>query len=293
VWGVPSEALVAETVRCRSEATAVGLLRSAARHLVGPATFLYPARGGFGSIVDALAAGVRVETGRRVTRLIEQHDRVIVGLSDGRLVSAAHVHATLPVWQVTAMLDLHREPSPPPSRALVLVYLVLDRRPYTAYDTHVLADRQLLPTQVSEPTQYRDDPADPPDRTVLCAEVPCWAGDHLWTAPDAALVQRVCDDLVRAGLPDPRPVASHVERLPSVHPVLTRDAAGALGRAERALSLSRRVSAVSPVLPEPGTIEQDLQIGLAAARCISDDGTFDHDAWRSARDDFSRFRLPN
>lgn len=286
VSGVPPGALVADPVRCRDEATAGGLLRATARRIVTPATFLYPARGGFGAIVDALAAGVRVETGRRVTRLIEHDDRVIVGLSDGRLVSAAHVHATLPAWQVTAMLDLHHEPSPPRSRAVVLVYLVLDRRPYTAFDTHVLPDRQLLPARVSEPTQYRDDPADPPGRTVLCAEVPCWVGDDVWIAPDVALVQRVCDDLVRAGLPDPRPVTSHVERLPSVHPVLTRGGAGALGRAERALSLSRRVTAVWPAVPGPRALVHDLQVGLAAARCVADDGSFHHDAWRATHAEF-------
>lgn len=291
-WGVPPEALGDDLVGCRRE-DGGGPLRSSARRLITRPTFLYPARGGFGAIVDALAAGVRVEAGRRVTRLIEQDDRVIVGLSDGRLVSAAHVHATLPVWQVTAMLGLHHEPSPPRSRALVLVYLVLDRRPYTTFDTHVLPARQLLPTRVSEPIRYREDPADPDGRTVLCAEVPCWPGDDVWAAPDAALVQRICDDLVRAGLPDPRPVTSHVERLPSVHPVVTRSDVGALGRAERALTRSRRVTAVSPGVPGPGAIVHDLQAGLAAARCVADDGGFDHDAWRTASEEFRWSSAPD
>jgi len=39
---------------------------------------------------------------------------------------------------------------------------------------------------------------DPDDRTVLCAEIPCWEGDERWRAPDAALSKLVADDVSRA-----------------------------------------------------------------------------------------------
>jgi protoporphyrinogen oxidase len=205
-------------------------------------TFLYPRRG-FGTIAEALAEHVPVDTGRRVNRLIEHHDRVIVGLSDGRLVTASHVHATVPAWQVASWLGLHEDPlGPPPVRAMVLVYLVLDRRPYTRVDAHHLPDRNVLLTRLSEPTNHRDSAEDPVDRTVLCAEIPCWAGDEVWTASADALGARVADDLVRSGLPDPRPVDVHVERLPSAYPVMTPQSLGALAGAERALTMSVRVS---------------------------------------------------
>ena len=211
-----------------------------------PSTFRYPRRG-FGAIAEALAAQVPVDTGRRVNRLIEHPDRVIVGLSDGRLVTASHVHATVPAWQVASWLGLHEDPlGPPPVRAMVLVYLVLDRRPYTPFGVHHLPDRNVLLTRLSEPTNQRDSAADPTDRTVLCAEIPCWAGDEVWTASADALGVRVADDLVRSGLPDPRHVEVHVERLPSVLPVLTPQSLGALARAARALTMSARVT-----VPEP------------------------------------------
>jgi protoporphyrinogen oxidase len=265
-------------------------VRHLARNLRSAPTFLYPRRG-FGAIVEALAEQVPVQTGRRVNRLIEHDDRVIVGLSDGRLVTASHVHATLPAWRVASWLGLHDEPlGPPPMRALVLVYLVLDRRPYTPYDAHYLPDLQVLPTRVSEPTNYRDNPDDPPDRTVLCAEIPCTVGDDVWQAPAEALAQRVADDLVRCDLPDPAPVEVHVERLPSVYPVMTPQALGAATRAERALTLSSRVT----VLGRQGLFTMDnshhvLEMGIAAARAVRSDGTYDRAAWNAARERFRTF----
>ncbi|HEX4901178.1 MAG TPA: FAD-dependent oxidoreductase [Acidimicrobiales bacterium] len=214
-------------------------------------TVLCP-RGGSGALVDALAAAVPVETGRRVTRLIEQDDRVVVGTSGGRIISAAHVHATLPPWQVTEMLGLHREARPPRRRGLVLVHLALDRPAGPDLGTHLIPARHLLPLRVSEAGAGRGAPS------VLRAEVPCWPGDDVWEAGDAALVRRVADDLVRCGLPDPRPVAVHVARV-RADVVPTRSAQGAWSRALRALSRSARVTVT---LPEASS---DLAAVFAAA----------------------------
>lgn len=243
LWGTDPALLAGEPARRRVTASsAAGTARHLLQGVGSTPTFLYPRRG-FGAIAEALADLVPVDTGRRVNRIIEQDDRVIVGLSDGRLVSASHVHATVPAWRVASWLGLHEDPlGPPPVRAMVLVYLVLDRRPYTTHDAHHLPDRHVLPTRVSEPANYRDNPEDPSDRTVLCAEIPCWEGDDVWTALPDALAARVADDLVRSGLPDPRYVDVHVERIPSVYPVMTAQSLGGLARAERALTMSPRVT---------------------------------------------------
>jgi len=291
VWGTDPAALSGELAR-RRVTTTPGSVAGSLDPRRRP-TFLYP-RGGFGAIVDALARGVPVETGRRVTRLLEQDDRVVVGLSDGRIVSATHVHATLPAGQVASMLGVAEEPIPARRRSLVLVYLVLDRRPYTPFDAHYLPARHVLPSRVSEPTAYRDDPADPADRTVLCAEIPCWPGDDVWQADAAALARRVADDLVRCGLPDPRPVSVHVERLPSVYPVLTPAAVGAQALAERALSRSARVTVLGRQgFQTPDNTHHVLQMGFEAARCVRDDGTFDHAGWAAAREGFRAFTVPD
>ena len=288
LWDTDPSRLAGELARRRVSASSpADIARRLLRGVRARPTFLYP-RQGFGAIVEALAAQVPVDTGRRVNRLIEHHDRVIVGLSDGRLVSASHVHATVPAWRVASWLGLHEDPlGPPPVRAMVLVYLVLDRRPYTTFDAHYLPDRQVLPSRVSEPTNYRDSPEDPDDRTVLCAEIPCWPGDEVWSAPPEALGARVADDLVRSGLPDPRHVAVHVERLPSVYPVLTPGSLAALARAERALTLSSRVTVLGRQgLATPDNTHHVLEMGVRSARCVRPDGTFDDAAWVEAREAF-------
>lgn len=291
LWDTDPALLAGELARRRVSASSpVDIARRLARGVRSRPTFLYPRRG-FGAIAEALAAQVPVDTGRRVNRIIEHDDRVIVGLSDGRLISASHVHATLPAWRVASWLGLHDDPlGPPPVRAMVLVYLVLDRRPYTTFDAHYLPDRHVLPSRISEPTNYRESDEDPTDRTVLCAEIPCWQGDDVWTATPAALGDRVADDLVRSGLPDPRHVGVHVERLPSVYPVMTPQSLGALARAERALTMSKRVTVLGRQgLATPDNTHHVLEMGVRSAQCVRPDGTFDRAAWVEAREEFRSY----
>ena len=291
LWDTDPDLLAGELARRRVSASSpVDIARRLARGVRSTPTFLYPRRG-FGAIAEALAEQVPVDTGRRVNRIIEHHDRVIVGLSDGRLVTASHVHATVPAWRVASWLGLHEDPlGPPPVRAMVLVYLVLDRRPYTTFDAHYLPDRNVLLSRLSEPTNYRDNPEDPSDRTVLCAELPCWSGDEVWTASADVLGARVADDLVRSGLPDPRHVEVHVERLPSVYPVMTPQSLGALARAERALTMSSRVTVLGRQgLATPDNTHHVLEMGVRSARSVRPDGTFDHAAWADAREGFRSY----
>ncbi len=287
LWGTDPRQLAGELARRRISASSPGeVARRLVRGVRSKPTFLYP-EGGFGSIVESLAEWVPVETGRRVTRLIEHDDRVIVGLSDGRIVTAQHVFATTPAAVTASWLGLLDPVVPPRMRAMVLVYLVLDRRPYTPFDAHYLPERHVLPTRLSEPTNYRDDPDDPLDRTVLCAEIPCWRDDDVWRASSADLGRRVADDLVRVGLPDPRPVEVHVERLPAVYPVMTPQTLADLDRAEQAMARSHRVTVLGRQgLFTPDNTHHVLQMGVQAAECVRDDGSFDHAAWAVAREGF-------
>ncbi|MDZ7675567.1 MAG: FAD-dependent oxidoreductase [Acidimicrobiales bacterium] len=291
LWDTDPDHLAGELARRRLGASAGQVVGAALRRVMSPPTFLYPRRG-FGALSEAMAElipEIRLDT--KVTGLIEHEDRVTVGLADGRIVTVDHVFSTLPAGRTAVWLALV-EPDEVvlPTRAVVLVYLTLDRRPYTEFDAHLLPDRTVLPTRVSEPANYRDSAADPPDRTVLCAEVPCWVDDAVWGASDEELGRRVADDLVRSGLPDPRATAVETIRMPSVHPVMTGASLAALDRAERALQSSGRVTVLGRQgLFTPDTTHHVLQMGFAAARCVGADGGFDHDAWRRARDDFRAF----
>ena len=173
---------------------------------------------------------------------------------------------------------------------MVLVYLTLDRRPYTPFDAHYLPERHVLATRISEPTNYRERAADPADRTVVCAEVPCWVGDAIWRATDADLGRRVGDDLIRSGLPAPGVTAVETVRLPSVYPVMTPAALTALEQTERALEQSRRVTVLGRQgLFTPDNTHHVMDMGLAAADCVDSDGSFDHDAWHRERARFRSF----
>ncbi|MGK2928310.1 MAG: protoporphyrinogen/coproporphyrinogen oxidase [Acidimicrobiales bacterium] len=292
LWDTDPRELSGELARRRVSASGpADIARRLVRGLRRPPSFLYP-RQGFGAVAEGLAADLPdLRLATKVTGLIEHGDRVIVGLADGRILTASHVFSTLPAGLTATWLGLT---SPDRvqgrSRGMVLVYLTLDRRPYTPFDAHYLPDRHVLPTRLSEPMNYRDSATDPTDRTVLCAEIPCWPGDPVWRATDAELGLRVSDDLVRSGLPDPRAVAVETVRRPSVYPVMTPETLAAFDRAERAMDASRRVTVLGRQgLFTPDNTHHVIEMGLRAADCMAEDGTFDPSAWREARDGFREF----
>ena len=292
LWDTDPHLLSGELARRRVSASSpADIARRVARGVRRRPTFLYPASG-FGALAEAMAEQIPdIRLGTKVTGLIEHDDRVILGLADGRIVTASHVFSTLPAERTASWLGLvEPDPAPLPVRAMVLVYLTLERRPYTTFDAHYLPERHVLPTRLSEPMNYRSNDADPTDRTVLCAEVPCWRDDATWRAGDAELGQRIADDLVRAGLPDPRATAIETVRLPSVYPVMTPSALARVERAEQRLDASRRVTVLGRQgLFTPDNTHHVIEMGFAAAACLGADGAFDRARWRRARDGFRSF----
>ena len=291
LWGTDPAALSGELARRRVSASSPGAVAGRlVRGLRQRPSFLYPRRG-FGALVEAMAEQVpEIRLGTKVTGLIEHHDRVIIGLADGRILTASHVFSTLPATRTASWLGLLPSPEPPAVRAMVLVYLALDARPYTPFDAHYLPERSVLPSRVSEPTNYRDNPADPAGRTVLCAEIPCWEGDAVWRADDEDLGLRVADDLARSGLPPAHPSAVATVRLPSVYPVMTPAAVQTAGDAERALERSSRVTVLGRQgLFTPDNTHHVLEMGFAAAGCVGADGAFDRARWQGERERFRSF----
>lgn len=145
--------------------------------------------GGIGSIAEGMAArlpSVRLDS--TVTGLIEQDERVVVGLRLGRIVNARHVFSTLPAWRTAAWLGLVEERQVRvPSRSLVLVYLTIAGGSGVDAWAHHLPARNVLPLRITEPritgpAQGTGAADRSPDRTVLCAEVPCWRDDEIWRA---------------------------------------------------------------------------------------------------------------
>ena len=264
LWGLEPDELSGEQARRRISASSPLAIARKALRRERPG-FWYPERG-FGAIVDALAREVDVRCGVDVASLDD-------------------VDADM-VWSTIPLPALSRLAGGPASslrfRALALVYLVLDHRPWTTFDAHYLPGPETPLTRVSEVMNYRESAADPTDRTVLCAEIPCAVGDEVWTMDDAALGALAARDLGVDG------VEAIVKRLPAAYPIYDRGFERQV--AELEAWLATRPDLVS--FGRGGLFAHDnthhaLAEGDAAAACLRGDSTWDARAWSAARARFA------
>ena len=276
LWGVPPDQLSGELARRRVSADGpVAIARRLVKARKGGATFLYPRRG-FGQISEALAdAASAAGADIRLSSPVEDLSGLDAGL----------VFSTLPV---TALAGMAGGPTTSlEHRGMALVHLTLDRRPFTPFDAHYFPEPDVVFSRLSEPTNYRVSADDPEDRTVLCAEVPCTAGDTTWSATDADLGEQVADGLARVGLPAARPHRVHVERLPRVYPLyrvgFERELAAVL---DWARGLDRVVVFGRQGLFVPDNTHHALAMGAEAAASVRPDGSFDRPRWDVALDRF-------
>lgn len=275
LWGRQPGELSGEQARRRIGASSVtAMARKVLRR--GPAGFWHP-RHGFGQFSDRLAqaavdAGAEIRLGSEVTTLDD--------------VDADHVWSTVPL---PALARIAGGPQVELTfRALVLVYLVLDRHRWTPWDAHYFPGPDTPAARVSEPRNYHDRPEDAPGVTVLCAELPCQVGDDLWAADDASLGAAVAEGLSRCGLPDATPVDVVARRIPAAYPVYD------LGFEDRLAELEAWGAGLDGVVSfgRGGLFAHDnthhaLVEGRAAARCLRPDGTWDAGAWARAREAFA------
>ena len=297
IWGEDPALLSGQQARRRIQADSpVKMLRrvlTARRD--GPPTFFYP-RTGFGTITERMAeaaadAGAQLRYSTAVEVVELSPDGVIV-TAGGSTITARRAWSTLPVPLLARMA----RPAAPETvlaaasalrfRSMVLVYLVLDVDQWTPYDAHYLPEGTTPVTRVSEPKNYRDGD-DPPGRTVLCAEVPCTAGDAIWTADDAHLAAVVADGLAASGLPRPNPVEVVVRRLSHAYPIYTADYEEHFGRVDAwASAQSSLLTFGRQGLFAHDNTHHAFAMAWAAADALQPDGSFDEAAWAGARDRF-------
>ncbi|MGI9623246.1 MAG: protoporphyrinogen/coproporphyrinogen oxidase [Acidimicrobiales bacterium] len=258
-------------------------------------TFYYP-RSGYGQISDRLAqaavdAGVVIHLGTRV-------DEVRAGTTCQVRTANSETEfdlalSTLPLPVLSAAL----RPRPPAavseaiaslrSRAMVLVYLVVPRPQYTPFDAHYLPGTDVRMSRLSEPKNYRNGD-DPPDQTVLCAEIPCWDGDEIWEASPTSLAELVCDDLARVGLPPVDHVGVEVRHLNAVYPIYDVETTDARRAVEQWLRTpSSVISLGRQGLGVPDNLHHVLAMGEAASSALGGTGEFDTAAWSGSLDTFS------
>lgn len=301
MWGAGPDELSGEQARRRIAASSPGALaakvlgrgRGASRR-----GFWYPERG-FGAIVEALAAaaaaaGATVRCAAEVVGVELSSTAQRVVLADGTAVAADHVWSTLPMTALPRLVA-GRHPQAVVDaaaglalRALVLVYLVVDGARWTDYDAHYLPARSTPVTRVSEPKRYRDAPGDPPDRTVLCAEIPCAVGDDVWCADEAALGRLVAAGLVASGLPPVDAAAVEVRRVPGAYPVYRTGYERSFSVLDGwATSLDGLVTLGRGGLHAHDNTHHALAMGWAAAEALRPDGSWDPARWSQARAAFT------
>ena len=300
LYGVEAALLDRELARRRVSASGAGdILRRVVRAARPQGrTFMYPRRG-YGQLSEALAqaaadAGVDLRLGAPVDGLRTVSNGVEIR-SGNTVARADLVLSTMPLPALARILT-----PPPPlsavdalsrcrSRAMVLAYLVVDRQQYTPFDAHYFPGPETRVSRLSEPKNYRDGD-DPPEQTVLCAEIPCWLDDELWGSADERVAELVVDGLGRLGLDDPKPARVEVRRLPSVYPVYetaTADARAMTYSWMRDLARTRVVTLGRQGLGVPDNLHHVLAMGAAAAKAVSRSGELDSAAWLYSLDGFS------
>jgi protoporphyrinogen oxidase len=261
-------------------------------------SFLYP-RAGYGQLSEALAqaavdASAEVRMRARVCR-VESSGEGLSVCYDGGSLRADAVLSTLAAPALARSL----EPAPPTevqealeccrNRAVVLAYLVVGRDRFSPFDAHYFPGPETRIARLSEPKNYRDGD-DPPGRTVLCAEIPCWPGDELWRASDDSIGELVVKDLERIGLGVPGSWQVEVRRLPSVYPVYETATAGARATVERwfrSLASAGIVSLGRHGLGVLDNLHHMLAMGEAAAAAILPSGEVDAAGWSRSLDGFA------
>jgi protoporphyrinogen oxidase len=307
IWGLAPEQLSATQARRRVKAGSLGKLAGKILSAIpgmkpqGFGRFYYPKRG-YGEITEryheaARDLGARFEFGaavETVERLVHGGCRVHYRRGDHtEALDVDHVWSTIPL---TVLVRSMRPAAPADViaategiryRGMILVYLVVGRERFTEFDAHYFPGAEIPFTRMSEPRNYSL-AEEPRDRTVLCAELPCAAGDSHWSMSDADLGALLAGTLARMGLPLGAPVLQvATRRLPQAYPIYER------GYEERFAAVDRWLTAQPGVLTlgRQGLFAHDnthhtLAMAYAAVECLDASGHFDREKWAGYREVF-------
>ena len=259
----------------------------------GTGRFFYPAQG-YGQISREIASAARgmgadIRLNTTVKRVTLGKPHRIETERDGQreTIEADHVWSTIPLTVLARIID---PPAPAAVldamskirfRAMILIYLVLEQSQFTPFDAHYFPEVDIPLTRLSEPKNYSGR-SDPPDRTVLCGEVPCSRGDALWKADDDELAGIMRSALGRCGLPISVPVTSVVvKRLPFAYPIYQRGYEEHFGVLDEWLvSLDRVLSFGRQGLFAHDNTHHALAMAYAAVDCLDPSGAFHQSRWK-------------
>ncbi len=301
LWGLPGEAISAEQARVRANIGGLTSLAGRAIHRRDAKrygrSFLYPRRG-FGQLSEALAGaavkeGATIAFDSEVARVQVFEDHLIVTTQDGDTFEGSLAFSTLPL----PMLARMARPAPSLAqlesagrlrfRSLVLVYLEHLGGRWTPYDAHHLPSRVTPVFRLSEPTNYRSNPDDPVDRSVVCAEIPCTMTDDVWGMSDEALADLVEEGLAQSGLPRVLRGVVATRRVANAYPVYALGFEDQLEGIDRwARDLRRVVTLGRHGIFAQANTEHALVMAYDAIEAMRPDASIDRYAWTAARERF-------
>jgi protoporphyrinogen oxidase len=308
IWGMDPASLSPVQARKRVSSSSIGKMLKrilgstfASKSRGSKGIFYYP-RQGFGQICESLCdaarhSGADIRLSSRASSVVlgnKRHRVEFEGANGKESIEVQHLWSTIPV---TVLARLIQPAAPHPVleaartlrfRGMLLIYLVLETRQFTPFDAHYLPGADLRITRLSEPKNYSGR-EDPEGVTVLCAELPCQPGEAIWKETDEALGKLVEEDLAQAGIPIRCNVSQViVRRLPQAYPLYP------IGYGKSFDLLDNWVEGLDRVLSfgRQGLYAHDnthhaLYMARAAAGCLRDDGSFDHDAWSGEREVFA------
>ncbi|MBN2056944.1 FAD-dependent oxidoreductase [bacterium] len=294
IWGLEPDRIAAFQAHRRISSSQLGsLVRKTVWKLLpgGGGDFFYYPRRGFGSLAVAmqeeiLRRGGRVLSSRRATGIESGGGMRVTCSSPG----GAEVHTADLVCSTIPITDLVRMLAPPPLiraaadslryRAMVLLYLVLDRDQFTPFDAHYTPDDSILFARMSEPGNYTV--AGHSKRTGLCFEIPCSFGDTIWTASPDDLTRRIVHDLETLGLHMKDLVAAaFIRRLRHAYPLYEVDFERHLRRLTDFLDgISGVVTLGRQGLFLHDNVHHALIMGRSAAACLKPGGGWEDGSWK-------------
>ncbi len=307
LWGLPPELLHGIQAKKRIASGSIGkIVLKALKAVTGSKAdtniFYYPA-GGFGRICEKTAVrianlGGSIIQGSRIDT-ISIHDRGIVITAEdneGRSeeIEADFIFSTIPVTELCEAL------SPRPSeniieslsklsyRSMILSFLELDTPRYTEFDAHYFPGTDIVFSRMSEQKNYSNS-SDPPDRTGVCFEIPCWSTDSIWKMGNEEVTEIVIKNLELAELPAVPVISSFVKRISYAYPSYSLGYRSAFDEVDNYLSsIGNLITLGRQGLFAHDNTHHTIEMGVAAANCFTPETGLDRGRWSSCRAEFQK-----
>ncbi|HPG40388.1 MAG TPA: FAD-dependent oxidoreductase [bacterium] len=173
-------------------------------------------------------------------------------------------------------------------RSMILHYLVLETGQFTPFDAHYLPDDHLIISRLSETKNYYAS-TQPQGLTGLCSEIPCNFGDELWNMSDAAITEKVLQELKQIDLP----VQCHVrkaftKRLAFVYPIYDQNFADHLESLDKyILQISGLISLGRQGLFAHDNTHHTMEMAYRACECLDSALQWNAELWKKRREEFA------